>query len=60
MALSAFWGLNPWPVAEGRVMSDMLAMSALQIGNPVVQLILVKSSYGLIHGVSSRGMSVRN
>jgi hypothetical protein len=29
MALSAFGGLNPGSAAEGRVMSDMLAMSAL-------------------------------
>jgi len=30
----------------------MLAMSAMQIGNPIVLVIPVESNYGLIHGVS--------
>ena len=38
-------------------MPDMLAMSAIQISNPIVLVILVKSDDGLIHGFSNERRS---
>ena len=38
-------------------MSDMLAMSAIQIGHPIPMVILVESDYWLIHGVANEKRS---
>jgi hypothetical protein len=56
--LSAFWRFNPWARAEGRVMSDMLAMAAIQIGYPILLVILVKSDYWLIHEIEQERKSM--
>ena len=49
--------MNPGAIAEGRVVSNMLAMPANQISNPILLVVLVIPDYWLIHAIGCKRKS---
>jgi hypothetical protein len=39
----------PWPILPRRIMPNMLCMGTLQVGNPIVKLVFMKSNYLPFH-----------
>lgn len=46
---AAFFRENPWAQGPGWIMAHMLSVTAFQIGNPVLVLVLVKSDDAAEH-----------
>ena len=49
---AAVGGHDPWTVRPRRIVSNMLVVSALQLGDPVLLLVLVKSDDAPVHSAS--------
>lgn len=47
--IPACFGFHPGPTDQWRVVPDVLIMPAIQLGNPVVEFVLVITDYGLLH-----------
>jgi len=43
------FGFHPGPIGPGWIMPNMLSVSTLQLGDPVIQFILVKPGDSLLH-----------
>ncbi|HEY3457231.1 MAG TPA: hypothetical protein VGK64_21815 [Bryobacteraceae bacterium] len=45
----AFFGQHPWPERPRRIVPDMTAVSALQVGHPIAVFILMKTDDDAFH-----------
>ncbi len=52
-ACPALLGLHPWAHGPGRIVADMLCVSTLQFGDPVIQFVLVEARDFLLHDLSA-------
>ena len=52
---ASFWRGNPWAYLPRRIVANVLAVPALQLGQPMPFVILVKSNDRLIHVVIPSG-----
>jgi hypothetical protein len=57
MLLTAGFSQNPRPVGHRRLMTDMLSMSAPQVGHPIPILVEVKPHDRLLHRQTVAGYS---
>jgi hypothetical protein len=49
MLSSSLAGDDPWPIRPGRLMADMLGVSAGQVCDPITHSVLMKPNNGLVH-----------
>lgn len=59
MSAAAFFGQHPGSIGERRLMADMLAMAAGQVGHPVPLLVLMKAGDRLLHVTKARAVRAR-
>ena len=51
LARTTGFRFDPGAIVPGRIVPDMLSMPTLQLGDPVIQLVLVKTCYLLLHAM---------
>lgn len=51
---AALFGQYPWPECPRRLVPDVTAVAAVQVGNPITVFILMKTNDGSFHSVPLR------